>query len=81
MWIRKLTSATIVVFISALPHEVQAGDSIGGSSTSSAGVDGNQIMAGIQYGETPGSSGASEDCEWSLAIPHDAHSGNQTMVQ
>jgi len=65
----------------AVPNEVHAGDSIGGSSTSSAGINGNQIMAGIQFGATPGSSDATEDCEWSLAIPHDSHTGNQTMVQ
>jgi len=81
MWIRKLTSATVVVFIGVLPSEAHAGDSIGGSSTSTAGITGNQIMAGIQYGATAGSSGASEDCEWSIAIPHDAHSGNGTAVQ
>ena len=63
MWIRKLTIATVVVFTGALPNEVHAGDSIGGSSTSTAGITGNQIMAGIQYGATPGGSGASEDCE------------------
>jgi len=39
-----------------MPSEVRAGDSIGGSTTSSAGIDGNQIMAGIQFGATPGSS-------------------------
>ena len=81
MWIRKLTIATVVVFIGALPNEVHAGDSIGGSSTSTAGITGNQIMAGIQYGATPGGSGASEDCEWSIAIPHDAHLGNGAMVE
>ena len=81
MRICKLTIATVVLFISALPSEVHAGDSIGGSSTSTAGITGNQIMAGIQYGATPGSSGASEDCEWSIAIPHDSHSGNGTAVQ
>jgi len=81
MWIRKLTIATVVVFLGALSSEAHAGDSIGGSSTSTAGITGNQIMAGIQYGATPGSSGASEDCEWSIAIPHDAHSGNGTAVQ
>ena len=81
MRIRKLAIAAIAICIGAMPNEVHAGDSIGGSSTSSAGINGNQIMAGIQFGATPGSSGATEDCEWSLAIPHDSHTGNQTMVQ
>ena len=81
MWIRKLIIATVFVFIGVLPSETHAGDSIGGSSTSTAGITGNQIMAGIQYGAAPGSSGASEDCEWSIAVPHDAHSGNGTEVQ
>jgi hypothetical protein len=81
MRIRKLAITTMVVCIGAMPNKVHAGDSIGGNSTSSAGINGNQIMAGIQFGVTPGSSGATEDCEWSLAIPHDSHTGNQTMVQ
>ena len=81
MRIRKLAITAFVICIGAMPSEVHAGDSIGGSTTSSAGVNGNQIMAGIQFGATPGSSGATEDCEWSLAIPHDSHTGNQSMVE
>ena len=67
MRIHKLAITAFVICIGAMPNEVRAGDSIGGNSTSSAGINGNQIMAGIQFGATPGSSGATEDCEWSLA--------------
>ena len=81
MRIRKLAITAAVIYMGAVPNEVHAGDSIGGSSTSGAGINGNQIMAGIQFGATPGSSDATEDCEWSLAVPHDSHTGNQTMVQ
>jgi len=81
MWIRKLTITTLVLYTCATPGTVFAGDSIGGSSTSTAAVNGNQIMAGIQFGAAPGSANTSEDCEWSIAIPHDAHSGNETMVE
>ena len=46
MRIRKLVTAAIAICIGALPNEVHAGDSIGGSQTSSAGINVNQIMAG-----------------------------------
>ena len=81
MRIRKLKIALVVLCIGAMPTEALAGDSIGGGSTSTAGIAGNQIMAGIQYGAAPGSSGSSQDCEWSIAIPHDAHTGNGTLVE
>ncbi len=81
MRIRKLKIALVVLCLGAMPTEARAGDSIGGGSTSTAGIAGNQIMAGIQYGAAPGSSGSSQDCEWSIAIPHDAHTGNGTLVE
>jgi len=81
MRIRKLTITTVALCICAIPTTAHAGDSIGGGLTSTAEISGNQIMAGIQYGAAPGSSDGSQDCEWSIAIPHDSHTGNGTLVE
>ncbi|NBW92056.1 MAG: hypothetical protein EBR53_06320, partial [Actinobacteria bacterium] len=81
MRFQQLTGLAIVACISLVPSSVNAGDSIGGSTTSTAGITGNQIMAGIQFGNAPGTSASNSDCEWSIAIPHDAHTGNGSIVE
>ena len=81
MRFQQLIGLVILTSVSLAPSVAHAGDSIGGGATSTAGITGNQIMAGIQFGNAPGTSGSNANCEWSIAIPHDAHSGNETIVE
>ena len=44
------------------PTSVDAGDSAGDNTNTMAGVEGNQIMAGVQFGSSPQGSDVNGDC-------------------
>lgn len=64
---RILIAAAVMLGLAAPVHAAD------GDHRASAGVDGTQIMAGIQFGAPP--SADSSPCEWSPTLPRDA--GNQ----
>ena len=81
MRIFTIGTTALMCFALTSPTSVDAGDSAGDNTNTMAGVEGNQIMAGVQFGSSPQGSDANGDCEWSIAIPHDSHSGLGTEVK
>ncbi|TRZ71412.1 MAG: hypothetical protein D4R95_06930 [Actinobacteria bacterium] len=69
-----LVAASIVMFQSpATVHAIQSSPAPDSTIDVSSAVRGDQIMAGVEYGASPGGGGgADSECEWSESLPRDA---------
>jgi len=65
----------ILIVLAAMLPLGEAALAADGTGTVTSGVDGTQIIAGVQFGTPP--SGTNDSCEWSPTLPRDA--GSQTV--